>query len=49
MYGVVPKMGFSVEETKELYHVKVVSSFPFYNNCCLLFHFEKFEVWFMVL
>ncbi|KAG2329026.1 hypothetical protein Bca52824_000206 [Brassica carinata] len=23
-YGVVPKMGFSVEETKELYHVKVV-------------------------
>ncbi|CAN7094964.1 unnamed protein product [Brassica rapa subsp. narinosa] len=24
VYGVVPKMGFSVEETKELYHVKVV-------------------------
>ncbi|CDY71064.1 BnaAnng35970D [Brassica napus] len=23
VYGVVPKMGFSVEETKELYHVKV--------------------------
>lgn len=22
-YGVVPKMGLSVEETKELYHVKV--------------------------
>ncbi|KAL0714383.1 hypothetical protein Bca4012_021362 [Brassica carinata] len=25
-YGVVPKMGFSVEETKELYHVKVLDN-----------------------
>ncbi|KAF3574866.1 hypothetical protein F2Q69_00061823 [Brassica cretica] len=26
VYGVVPKMGFSVEETKELYHVKVLDN-----------------------